>query len=95
MQTAPTPIERPKLAAFMFERGIKPAVAAEALHCSEQTVLNMCKAFGEAGRSIPREALLERIVAWTEGAVTAGDFYPAHLRGPQRFDHVRAREDVA
>lgn len=94
MRAPPSPIARPKLASWLFERGINTAAAAEALECSEQTVLNMCKPFGEASRTVPREALLEKIVAWTEGAVTAVDFYPPHLRGPQRFEPVRSREDV-
>jgi hypothetical protein len=94
MQPPPSPIDRPKLASWLFERSLGTAAAAEALGCSEQTVLNMCKPFGEPGRTVPREALLEKVVAWTEGAVTAVDFYPAHLRGPQRYEPVRAREDV-
>lgn len=92
MRAPPSPIARPKLAAWLFERGITTAAAAEALGCSEQTVLNMCKPFGEAGRTVPREALLEKIVAWTEGAVTAVDFYPPHLRGPQRYEPAAAPE---
>lgn len=94
MRATPSPIARPKLASWLFERGISNAAAAAALECSEQTILNMCKPFGENSRTVPREALLEKIVAWTEGAVTAVDFYPAHLRGPQRYDPVRSREDV-
>lgn len=86
MRAPPSPIERPKLALWLFDRGVTTAEAAEALGCSEQTVLNMCKPFADAGRTVPREPLLAKIVAWTSGAVTAGDFYPAHLRGPQRFD---------
>lgn len=94
MQAPPSPIARPKLASWLFERSLSTAAAAEALGCSEQTVLNMSKPFGDAGRTVPREPLLEKIVAWTEGAVTAVDFYPPHLRGPQRYDAVRASEDV-
>ena len=94
MRAAPSPISRPKLAAWLFDRGISNAAAAAVLECSEQTVSNMCKPFGEAGRTVPREALLEKIVTWTEGAVTAVDFYPPHLRGPQRIEPIRPAEDV-
>ena len=94
MRTPPSPVARPKLASWLFDRGINNAAAAEALGCSEQTIINWCKAFGEPERTVPREDAMERIVAWTAGAVTAGDFYPAHLRGPQRYESVRAREDV-
>lgn len=94
MRTVPSPIARPKLASWLFDRNISTAAAAEALGCSEQTVLNMAKPFGDAGRTVPREALLEKIVTWTAGEVTAVDFYPPHLRGPQRYEPAAGRGDA-
>ncbi|MBN8263119.1 MAG: hypothetical protein J0M21_00520 [Xanthomonadales bacterium] len=94
MQSPPTPVARPKLASWLFERSIGNAAAADALGTSEQSITNWCKPFGDPGRTVPREAALERIVAWTEGAVTAVDFYPPHLRGPQRYEPAPARGDA-
>lgn len=94
MRSPPAPIARPKLAAWLFERGISNAAAAKVLNTSEQSVTNWCKPFGDPERAVPREAALERIVEWTEGSVTAGDFYPSHLRGPQRYERARVPDDV-
>lgn len=79
MGHAPDPILKPKLASWMFARSITVAAAATALDCSRQTVRNITRPFGDPGRTVPHDALLERIVAWTAGEVTAADFYPPHL----------------
>ncbi|WP_312139273.1 hypothetical protein [Brevundimonas sp.] len=81
MTDAPAPIQRPKLAHWMFARNISNTEAAEQLECSRQTVLNITQPFGAATRTVPHEALMERIVRWTGGEVTAADFYPPHLNG--------------
>ena len=81
MGPAPEPILKPKLAGWMFDRSISAPSAAEALGCSKQTVLNITKAFTDTARTVPRDELLERIVKWTGGEVTAADFYPPHLNG--------------
>lgn len=81
MGRAPEPILKPKLASWLFARNIGPQAAAEALGCSKQTVLNITKAFNEPARTVPRDDLMERIVGWTGGEVTAADFYPPHLNG--------------
>lgn len=80
MNAAPPVLSRPPFADWLFARNIKIRAAAEALGCSPQTVRNLCKPFGDASRTVPHEALLERIVAYTAGAITAADFYPPHLR---------------
>ncbi|VTO10653.1 Uncharacterised protein [Brevundimonas vancanneytii] len=79
MGHTPDPILKPKLAGWMFARSISVASAATALGCSRQTVRNISRPFGDAGRTVPHEALLARIVEWTNGEVTAADFYPPHL----------------
>jgi hypothetical protein len=83
MRAPPPVLAKPKLAEWMFARGIKPAAAAAALGCSKQTILNICQPFGTQSRTVPHEALLERIVDYTAGEITAADFYPPHLRGRQ------------
>lgn len=79
MAPPPAPIPRPKLARWLFDRGLSTADAAAALGCSEQTIRNISAPFSAATRTRPRDALIERIVEWTNGDVTAGDFYPPHL----------------
>lgn len=93
MTPPPTPVSRPKLADWMYARNISVTQAAEHLNCSRGTVQNIIAPFDATSRTVPREALMERIVAWTGGAVTAGDFYPPHLRGNTDPDQ-RAREEV-
>lgn len=92
MAEAPTPILRPKLAHWLFERDVSPAAAAAALKCSKQTILNITQPFSSTTRTVPHQDLLGRIVEWTDGEVGAADFYPPHLNG--RADHIRTREDV-
>ena len=81
MSQPPAPIDRPKLAHWMFVRGLKPKDGATPLGCTAQTVRRLCLPFGHPERRIPDEAQLERIVSWTDGEVTAPDFYPARLNG--------------
>ena len=81
MPGVPAPIQKPKLARWMFERNISNTDAARQLDCSRQTVLNITQPFGSPSRTVPHEALMEKIVRWTAGEVTAGDFYPPHLNG--------------
>lgn len=90
MTDAPAPIQKPKLAHWMFERNISNIDAAAHLGCSRQTILNITQPFGSPTRTVPHEALLARIVRWTQGEVTAADFYPPHLNG-----HVPVPEEGA
>jgi hypothetical protein len=78
--STPAPILKPTLAMWMFQRGISAQAAAEVLDCSVQTIRNLTKPFDDVERTVPRQDLLEKIVLWTDGAVTAADFYPPHLR---------------
>lgn len=89
MGPAPEPILKPKLAGWLFDRSISAQAAAEALGCSKQTVLNITKAFSESSRTTPRDDLLARIVRWTQGEVTAADFYPPHLNGADSKPEAR------
>lgn len=79
MAPTPAPIPRPKLARWLFDRGLSTADAATALGCSEQTVRNITAPFNSENRTRPRDPLIEKIVEWTNGEITAGDFYPPHL----------------
>lgn len=76
---APEPVARPKLARWMFERGLKPRHATGPLRIGELSVRRYCKPFGDPERRIPDEQTMARIVAWTAGEVTPADFYPPHL----------------
>jgi hypothetical protein len=83
MRTPPDPVLKPKLAGWMFDRNITVTSAAGELKCSKQTISNITQPFASASRTVPHQDLLERIVAWTGGEVTAGDFYPPHLNGSE------------
>lgn len=80
MNAPPPIVSRSPFAEWLFARGIRPSAAAVDLGCSKQTILNVCKPFSDAGRTVPHEALMGRIVAYTGREITASDFYPEHLR---------------
>ncbi len=86
-------MQRPGLAHWMWERGLKPRHAEAQLGVSKQSVRRYCMPFGSVERRVPPEDVLERIVAWTKGAVTAADFYPPHLNG--KLDAANAVREVA
>lgn len=72
---APAPVLRPKLATWLFERGIKPAVAARTLGVGREQARRYCLPFGDPLRAIPRQDVIQRVVDWTRGEVTPADFY--------------------
>lgn len=78
---APDPVLRPRLALFIWERNLDLKVVAEAIGCSHETVRRLCLPFGDSKRRVPAEELMSRILDWTGGQITAGDFYPPHLNG--------------
>jgi hypothetical protein len=80
--TAPKPIPRPKLARFIFDRGLDLKQAAEPLGCSYEQVRLICLPFGDERRRVPGSELMARIVVWTENAITPADFYPPELSAP-------------
>lgn len=85
-----TPIDRPKLSTWMWERGFKPRHLAAQLNISTQSARRYCLPFGHADRRVPGEDTMSAIFAWTKGEVTAADFYPAHLRAPEQVAEASA-----
>lgn len=73
---------RPKFALWLWERDIGLRQAAEELECSYEQVRLICLPFDDDNRRVPSEALIERIVEFTGGDITAADFYPARLVRP-------------
>lgn len=72
---------RPKFAQWLWERDIILREAAGQLECSYEQVRVICLPFEDPSRRVPSEALIERIVEYTGGQITAADFYPARLLG--------------
>lgn len=77
----PSPVPRPAFAFWLWDRDIPLREAAVELECSYEQVRIICLPFSDKGRRVPSEALLERIVEWTGGQITAVDFYPPRLTG--------------
>lgn len=74
----PLPIlERPKLAQWMWLRGLRAKDGADALDCGVELVRRLCLPFGDPLRRIPSERMMLQIQAWTDGDVGPADFYPA------------------
>lgn len=81
MSETPEPVERPKLARWMWDRKLKPTDAAEPLGVTPEQVRRYCLEFGHSNRTVPGREVLARIAAWTRGEVVERDFYPPHIRG--------------
>lgn len=78
---APAPLNLPKIAHFIFERGLTMRAAAEQLGRSRQWVQLICLPFDDPRRRIPDVEDMERIHAWSGGELTPADFYPPALSG--------------
>jgi hypothetical protein len=81
MPPAPAQIERNRFDEWVWRRDLKLRQVADALGCSVEHARAIRLPFGHEGRKVPGPELMEKIVAWTDGEVTAVDFYPPHLRG--------------
>lgn len=81
MTRPPDPVERPKLAHWMWVRKLKSPQATGPLGVSAEQVRCYCLEFGHPDRDIPGPDVMARIELWTEGEVTERDFYPPHIRG--------------
>lgn len=75
-------VARPTLAKWLFDRNVSTAFAAEALQVSGESVRRYCLPFDHPDRRLPGAEIMERIVAWTGGAIQPADFYPPHLTTP-------------
>lgn len=85
----PPEVGRNKFDEWCWRRGLELKPLAEALGCSIETVRKIRLPFSDAGRRVPRQQLVERIVAYTNGEIVAADFYPAHLiRSPSEVEAV-------
>ncbi|MDR3513752.1 MAG: hypothetical protein P4L73_19115 [Caulobacteraceae bacterium] len=73
------PITRPKLARWLFERGLKRRDAAAPLGVTPQAVGRYIRPFGDPLRQVPGLEVMERVVAWTGGEIRPADFYPPEL----------------
>ncbi|HEX7887290.1 MAG TPA: hypothetical protein VF474_15035 [Phenylobacterium sp.] len=81
LRTAPAPLNRPKLARFLWDRDLGYAAAGEHLGRSGEWVRLVCLPFDDPRRRIPDADDMARIHAWTLGEVTPADFYRPELTG--------------
>lgn len=70
------PLKLPKLATWLFVRGIKLKQAGLLLACSPEAVRRYTLPFDDPARRTPPAAVLERIAGLTGGEITAEDFNP-------------------
>ncbi len=89
---APDPVSRPKLAHFIWERGLDFRAAGKLIGLSYEAIRSYCLPWSSADRHVPNRSSLAKIVAWTEGAVTAADFYPPALNGTAPADAPQAAQ---
>lgn len=79
MTQPPAEVGRNKFDEWCWKRNLELKPVAEAIGCSIETVRKIRLPFSDAKRRVPGKELAERIVAFTDGAVTPADFYPPHL----------------
>lgn len=88
----PEPIElrdRSKFATWIGQRALTFVTVGAVIGVGPQQVRHYCRAWTDTKRQVPRQEVLERIVAWTQGEVTAADFYPPHLNGADSKPEAR------
>jgi len=73
----PSIVPRPKLAVWMYVRGLKPKDGAAPLGVKGEQVRRYCLPFDDPMRVVPPPKVMPRIVAWTAGEITANDFHPS------------------
>ena len=76
----PKPLNRPKLAEYLWRRDIAGPAAAAALGRTRQWLALVLLPFDDPRRRVPDLGDLERIHEWTEGEITPADFYPPELQ---------------
>lgn len=77
----PEPVERPKLARWLFERSLSYADGGRLFGCSLEKVRLMCLPIGDAKRQNPGLDLANTIAAKTGGEVTVTDWPPLQRQG--------------
>jgi hypothetical protein len=77
--TPPAPLNRPKLARYLWDRDLTFQAAGAALGRTKEWVRLVCLPFDDVRRRIPDQADMAKIHAWTQGEVMPADFYPPHL----------------
>ncbi len=79
----PDPVERPKLARWLWDRRLPFSWLAPLIGVSAEQVRRYCLEFGHDDRAVPGRDVLAKIALVTAGpdAVTERDFYPPHIRG--------------
>lgn len=70
------PLPLPKLAIWLFSRGIRLKAAGGLFGCSAEAVRRYTLPFGDPDRRTPPADTLEKIEAETAGEITAADFDP-------------------
>lgn len=75
------PLSRPALARWLWDRGYTWKEAGALIGCSGEGVRLWCLPFDDPNRRQPEAQWIERIAVVTAGAITAADFYPAHISG--------------
>ena len=79
-KTQTDPQSRPALRAWRRSNRYTKVAAAQELGVSTTQITRYELPFNDPKRQIPGTATMERIHAFTGGALTPADFYPEHLR---------------
>jgi hypothetical protein len=73
------PRERPKMATWLWERGLTAAFLGEKTNSTRQAASNWLRPFDDPRRVVPSEEVIGICVVMTRGVITAADWYPPSL----------------
>ena len=70
---------RPRLARWLFDRGLEFRDGGDYFGCSHETLRLVCLPFDDPKRRVPNKELMSAIYAGTAGEITAIHFFPEQL----------------
>lgn len=74
MEAPPDPILRPKLAHFMWARGLRLKDLEAPTGRSHEYIRRVCLPFSDPARTVPDDEFIGRVEAYTAGEVSKADF---------------------
>lgn len=95
MDTAPPLKPRPKLYAWLRDRGLGIGDLGRRWNITPQGASRYLLPFSNASRAIPDEGRIADVLAWTAGEVGVADWYPAALSAAPAPDTATASGPVS
>lgn len=76
---APPPVERPRLAIWLHERGLVYGDITSICGVGREQIRRYCLPFGDPMHVTPPRGVIESVHAYTNGEIGPADWYPSRL----------------